>query len=140
MLWGYTSARKESTLYLWTFRFLKVMKHAWILTGHIIGSFKIGEQQYSLCYCVRLHSIIFLFAGYCDTPSKNNCTANSLCQDDVNNGFKCSCLANYQEQNNVCTRKYKLYLDLGLFFFVLRFFYFFLLPVTISLLDYYCPV
>lgn len=95
------------------------------MAGHIIGSFKIGEQQYSLCDCVRLHSIIFLSAGYCDTPSKNNCTANSLCQDDVNNGFKCSCLANYQEQNNVCTRKYKLYLDLGLFFFVLRFFYFF---------------
>ncbi|XP_071129049.1 uncharacterized protein [Mytilus edulis] len=43
--------------------------------------------------------------SYCDTPSKNNCTANSLCQDDVNNGFKCSCLANYQEQNNVCTHK-----------------------------------
>ncbi|XP_071129047.1 uncharacterized protein [Mytilus edulis] len=43
--------------------------------------------------------------SYCDDGNKNNCTANSICQDNVVSGFICVCIADHVIHKGVCKHK-----------------------------------
>ncbi|XP_052071119.1 uncharacterized protein LOC127709553 [Mytilus californianus] len=43
--------------------------------------------------------------SYCDDKTKNNCTATSICQDNVVGGFICVCITDHVKQKGVCKHK-----------------------------------
>ena len=71
-----------------------------------------GQFSCTLCpngrYTDNVGSISETFCkSKCANANRNNCSANSVCQDDATNanGYLCQCNTNYQLVNNVCTHK-----------------------------------